>query len=128
MRPGDDSCRVLQGKTYDNEFGGLNERLAAFASLDRKPEPTMLSPKGHKFDTPGVYRIRVQGFLDECWSARLNGVEILVQDLPDEAPVTLLTGRFVDQAALAGVLTTLYDLGYPLLSVELLEAQPLAPV
>ena len=84
----------------------------------------MPTQKGHTFDTPALYRIRVQGFLDECWSDRLNGVEIRVQDLPDEAPVTVLTGRFIDQTALAGVLNTLYDQGYPLLKVELLEARP----
>ena len=39
--------------------------------------------------------------------------------------MTVLTGRFVDQAALAGVLNTLYDLGFPLLKVELIEAQPM---
>ena len=85
----------------------------------------MQPPKGITFDTPGVYRIGVQGFLDESWSDRMNGVDIRVQELPDEAPVTVLIGHFVDQAALAGVLNTLYDLGFPLLTVELLEAQPL---
>ena len=56
-------------------------------------------PKGLTFDTPGVYRIGVQGYLDTSWSDRMNGVDIRVQDLPDAAPVTLLTGRFIDQAA-----------------------------
>jgi hypothetical protein len=79
---------------------------------------------GITVDTPGVYQIRVQGFVDESWSDRMNGVEIRVQDLSDESPVTILTGYFVDQTALAGVLNTLYDLSYPLLTVELLEAQP----
>jgi hypothetical protein len=32
--------------------------------------------------------------------------------------VTVITGEFQDQAALAGALTQLYDLGFPLLSVE----------
>jgi hypothetical protein len=85
----------------------------------------MLIPKGLTFDTAAVYQIGVQGYLDKSWSDRMNGVDIRVQDLPDAAPVTLLTGRFVDQAALAGVLSTLYDLGFPLLNVELLEAQPM---
>jgi hypothetical protein len=85
----------------------------------------MPTSKGLTFDTAGVYRIGVQGYLDKSWSDRMNGVDIQVKDLPDEAPVTLLVGRFVDQAALAGVLNTLYDLGFPLLKVELLEAQPL---
>ena len=84
----------------------------------------MPMPKGLTFDTPGVYQIGVQGLLDESWSDRMNGVDIRVQKLPDEAPVTLLTGYFVDQTALAGVLNTLYDMGYPLLKLELLEAHP----
>ena len=85
----------------------------------------MPTSKGLTFDTPAVYRIGVQGFLDKSWSDRMNGVGIREQELPDEAPVTMLIGHFIDQAALAGVLSTLYDLGFPLLTVELLEAQPL---
>jgi hypothetical protein len=82
----------------------------------------MPTPKGLTFDTAAVYQIEVQGFLDESWSDRMNQMDIRAQDLPDEAPVSTLTGRFVDQTALAGVLSTLYDLGFPLLRVELLEA------
>jgi hypothetical protein len=85
----------------------------------------MPPPRGITLDTPGVYRIGVQGCLDKSWSDRMNGVDIREQELPDEAPVTILIGHFIDQAALAGVLSTLYDLGFPLLTVELLEAQPL---
>ena len=84
----------------------------------------MPTPKGLTFDTPGVYQIGVQGYLDKRWSDRMNGVDIRVQELAGRRAGDLLTGRFVDQAALAGVLSTLYDLGVPLLNVELLEAQP----
>jgi hypothetical protein len=35
-----------------------------------------------------------------------------------EAPVTTLSGRLLDQAALCGILNTLYDMRLPLLSVE----------
>ena len=41
----------------------------------------------------------------------------------NQYPVTILTGVMVDQAALNGVINTLYDLGCPLLSVECVEAQ-----
>ena len=85
----------------------------------------MPSPKGLTFDTPAVYRIGVQGFLDKSWSDRMNGVDIRTRNRSDGAPVTVLTGHFVDQAALAGVLNTLYDLGFPLLKVELIEVQPM---
>jgi hypothetical protein len=74
--------------------------------------------------TPGVYQIRVQGALDASWSDRMRGVNIQVLDQPDGASETVLTGHFVDQAALSGVLNTLYDLSFPLLEVVRLEAQP----
>jgi len=86
----------------------------------------MLTSKSLTFDTPAVYRIGVQGSLDKSWSDRMNGVEIRVRNRRDGAPVTVLTVRFVDQAALAGVLNTLYDMGFPLLKVERLEARPIA--
>jgi hypothetical protein len=41
-----------------------------------------------------------------------------------EPVVTLLEGELLDQAALAGVLITLYDLHLPVLSVECLSAGP----
>jgi hypothetical protein len=38
--------------------------------------------------------------------------------------ITTLTGELVDQAALVGVLNSLYDMGYPLLKVERLGPLP----
>jgi hypothetical protein len=73
-----------------------------------------------KLSTPARYRIRVKGILDEGWSDRLGGMEITTAGQGDEAPVTTLVGRLVDQAALFGVLNALYDYHYPLLSVEYL--------
>ncbi len=37
----------------------------------------------------------------------MNSVDIRVRNRPDGATVSVLTGRFIDQAALAGVLNTL---------------------
>jgi hypothetical protein len=54
----------------------------------------------------------------------MSGATIQVYSQPPIAPVTVLTGEFRDQAALAGVLNTLYDLGLPLLSVECLTVEP----
>ena len=85
----------------------------------------MATSKGLTFGAAAVYQIGVQGRLNESWSDRMHGVDIRVRNRPNEAPVTVLTGHFVDQAALAGVINTLYDMGFPLLKVELLEAQPL---
>jgi hypothetical protein len=41
-----------------------------------------------------------------------------------EAPVTTLSGRLLDQAALCGVLNTLHDLRLPLLAVECEDWEP----
>jgi hypothetical protein len=81
----------------------------------------MRTKKGLSLDSPAAYKIGVQGYLDKSWSDRMSGVSIQVQSQPDEAPVTVLTGEFQDQAALSGVLNTLYDLGFPLLCVERLD-------
>jgi len=72
-------------------------------------------------DAAAGYRIRVQGCLDASWSDRLSGVAIVTDRQPGEAPITTLTGEFIDQAALSGALDTLYDLGMPLLLVECLS-------
>ena len=66
---------------------------------------------------PGTYTIRVQGPLDATWSNQLGGMRITVNGTGRRA-VTVLVGRLADQAALLGVLNTLYELGLPLLSVD----------
>jgi hypothetical protein len=71
-------------------------------------------------DTPATYRIRVRGYLDSSWSDRLAGLVITQTGQGDESVETTLYGQVLDQAALAGVLSALYDLHLPLLSVEYL--------
>jgi hypothetical protein len=86
----------------------------------------MTQPKSRKsfpFDRPGDYRIRVQGFLDESWSERLGGLRITAGSLEDQGPVTELVGEVRDQAELAGVLNSLYELHLTLLSVEYLNGE-----
>ena len=64
-----------------------------------------------EFDTPGTYRIKISGYLDSSWSDRLGGMTIATRSKGEGPPVTTLSGELVDEAALAGVLTSLYDLG-----------------
>ena len=71
-----------------------------------------------RMDALADYRICVQGHLDESWSERLGGLEV---QSTLETTITTLTGSLPDQAALSGVLNTLYDLQLPMLSVELLH-------
>ena len=71
---------------------------------------------------PGTYRIQIQGRLDQSWSERLAGLTIMVNcELINQATATTLFGRLRDQAALIGILNTLYDLHLPLLTVEYLD-------
>ena len=77
--------------------------------------------KGLKPETPATYRIRVQGRLDSSWGDRLSGMAITADTSADHPPVTILVGHLSDQAALSGVLNTLYELHLPLLSVENLD-------
>lgn len=78
------------------------------------------------FDLPGRYRIRVHGRLSASWVSRLGEMSITVRQAASQQPVTTLTGEVIDQAALMGVLSTLYDMGFPLLKVERLGGWPVA--
>jgi hypothetical protein len=70
---------------------------------------------------PHTYRIQVQGELEERWSDRLGGMAITVDHPNEKEPVTTLSGPLRDQAALSGVLNTLYEMHLPVLSVECLD-------
>ncbi|CAB5092750.1 hypothetical protein D3OALGA1CA_2928 [Olavius algarvensis associated proteobacterium Delta 3] len=72
------------------------------------------------FDRPGTYRIRVIGSLDPDWSDRLGGMYISTRNEEDQGAVTSLVGTLSDQAALSGILNTLYEMHYTLLSVKFL--------
>jgi hypothetical protein len=67
---------------------------------------------------PGLYEIRIKGYLDSRWSYRFGDLSIIT--LEDEGN-TLLTGLVVDQAALYGLLKKVRDAGLPLLSVNRIE-------
>jgi hypothetical protein len=76
------------------------------------------------FDRPAAYQIRVQGRVDSDWSDRLAGMTICLTAEESYPPVTTLNGELSDQAALAGVLNTLYELHLPILSVLCLSYPP----
>ena len=72
-------------------------------------------PRWLTLDAPLECTNRAAGTLDPRWSERLGGLRLRATGRG--FPVTELRGRLLDQAALFGVLGTLYDLGLPLLSV-----------
>ena len=63
---------------------------------------------------PTVYEIRVGGILDLSWSEWLDGVTVTQL----ESGETLLSGQFVDQAALHGLLNRIHDLNLKLICME----------
>lgn len=82
--------------------------------MDKKPSRTPA------MSTPAVYRIEVQGPISATWSSRLEGMQITETKTPDGGVESTLVGRLSDQAALAGVLNTLYELHLPVLGVTCL--------
>ena len=79
------------------------------------------NPIEFKFHSPAVYKIKVGGVLSDSLSERLGGLQINVVHPKGEDPVTILIGRINDQAALSGVLNTLYDNHMPIISVNMLN-------
>ncbi|HET6533380.1 MAG TPA: hypothetical protein VFH03_22565 [Actinoplanes sp.] len=59
------------------------------------------------------YEIRIDGHLDERWSAWFAGLTVIRED----DGTTTLRGAVTDQAELHGVLARIRDLGAPLLAV-----------
>ena len=67
---------------------------------------------------PAYYRIRVQGALDESYCDLSGGMKVRVEYELAKHPVTTLTGQLLDQAALMGILNSLYNRRLPFLLVE----------
>ena len=74
------------------------------------------------FSAPGQYRIEVQGLLGPNWSDRFGSMQVLSPPSEGDCEITILQGLVNDQAELAGILNTLYDLHLPLLSVQYMKA------
>jgi hypothetical protein len=68
-------------------------------------------------DGPATYAIWVHGALSGEWADRLGGLHIREVRVGAQ-PMTELVGEVVDQTALAGVLSTLFSLGLPIVSVD----------
>ena len=86
--------------------------LFMMSLLTRNPIP---------FDRPATYQISVQGWIDASMSDILGGMTISQTTDEVDSPITTLLGELSDQAALAGVLNTIYELHLPVLSVKRLK-------
>jgi hypothetical protein len=74
-------------------------------------------PAGAAPAEPARYEIRVQGVLDDRWSAWFDGLEVT----SDQAGQTTIAGPATDQAAPHGLPAKIRDLGLPLLLVRQLN-------
>jgi len=63
-----------------------------------------------------AYEIRVEGVLDQRWTAWFEGLEI-----DSDHSQTVIAGRVADQAALHGLLNRVCDLGLVIVSVRRLD-------
>lgn len=75
------------------------------------------------FSERAVYKIVVQGKLDESWSDRFGNMTIQWEEKGKHRYITKLSGLIEDQAALSGILSGLYELRFTVLSVECLGTE-----
>ena len=80
--------------------------------------------QGMKFRSSTIYKIVDDGKLNESWSDRLGGMQIKVERKEENQISTTLIGEIKDQAALSGVLNSLYDLQMAVISVTILNEIP----
>ena len=69
-------------------------------------------------------QIRVQGWVGERWANWFDGMAMTYEGVEDDSPITVLTGVVVDQAALRGLLTKIWDLNLALISISRIEMDP----
>ncbi len=78
------------------------------------------SQQGNRSDKPSqstYYEIRIEGELDRNWSEWFDGLEVTSQENGE----TLIAGLVPDQAALQGILTKVFNLRLPLLSLRRIQ-------
>ena len=77
----------------------------------------------YSYDHPGIYAIHIAGRIDFDWVACLGELTVTYENNPGSGPVSILKGSLPDQAALLGILNTLYNARYPLLFVRYLRPE-----
>jgi len=71
---------------------------------------------------PIPYQIKIAGRPNENWTDWNTNMEIQIDTDPSGLATTTLTGS-IDQAALIGLLRQLYNLGFPLISVNCIQSR-----
>lgn len=74
-----------------------------------------------KFYEKAIYEIKVNGKLDNAWVKLFDGMNIDVIQVSENRFISTLTGLIYDQAALSGILNSLYDRHFTVVSVKCIE-------
>jgi len=72
---------------------------------------------------PAVFRIRIQGELDESWFEYFGAKTVTVETSKAGNVETIIISEPMDQGALVGLVNRLNTLGIPLISVEPTETE-----
>ena len=76
--------------------------------------------KGFDFDSAAFFRINVKGIVREELTDILGSMKIKDFRNDKDVAITRLEGEVLDQAALMGILNTLYEMRYPIINIELI--------
>jgi hypothetical protein len=74
----------------------------------------------YNFKKPAVYKIVVQGEIDDSWADRLYDMQINVERKKGKPIISSVVGEINDQSALSGILNTFYELQMTVISVKML--------
>lgn len=72
----------------------------------------------HDTDAKQIYQIKINGRLDQLWLDWFDGMQISTEKIETGNPLTVLTGPVIDQVALRGLLTKIWDLNMELISLQ----------
>ena len=75
----------------------------------------------HSFTRPAIYKIVGQGKIDYKLADRMLGLQLNVEKGEGQKYFSTLIGNIDDQAALSGILNTLYDMHITVVSVQMLS-------
>ncbi len=73
------------------------------------------------FTKPAIYKIVGQGKIDYKLANRMLGLQVNVEKGEGQKYYSTLIGKINDQAALSGILNTLYDMHITVISVNMLS-------
>ena len=68
-----------------------------------------------------IYQIKVSGSLDQRWTEWFHKMQITTEINEGRTPITVLTGPVIDQVALRGLMTKIWDLNFELISAQRME-------